>query len=94
MNSYAPPEVCDAIYSGVNGAKYDSGLGQWVVPCDAEIDMAIQIKLVSLIKQESCSCVDPSLHSVMKFTLSIHWTYLLLVWVTHRLALDLGFLKL
>lgn len=41
--TYAPTDIVQAIYGGVDGAKYDSGLGQWVVPCEAEIDMAIQI---------------------------------------------------
>jgi len=41
--SYAPTEVCQAIYGGVTGAKFDSSAGQWIVPCEAEIDMAIQI---------------------------------------------------
>lgn len=43
---YAPTDVCTAIYGGVSGAQYDSDLGQWVVPCDAEIDMALQIEYV------------------------------------------------
>lgn len=47
--SYAPPEVCQQIYGNVPGASYDSSLQQWVVPCDAEIDMAIQIKFVTLL---------------------------------------------
>lgn len=41
--TYAPVDVCTAIYGGVAGAQYDSSIGQWVVPCDAEIDMALQI---------------------------------------------------
>ncbi|KAK7049526.1 hypothetical protein VNI00_005557 [Paramarasmius palmivorus] len=41
--TYAPVEVCNAIYGGIDGAKYDELLGQWVVPCDAEVDMALQI---------------------------------------------------
>ncbi|EGN93043.1 hypothetical protein SERLA73DRAFT_64735, partial [Serpula lacrymans var. lacrymans S7.3] len=40
--TYAPTEVCQAIYGNISGAQYNSGLGQWVVPCDAEIDMALQ----------------------------------------------------
>ncbi|KAI6113683.1 aspartic peptidase domain-containing protein [Pisolithus croceorrhizus] len=35
--TYAPVDVCTAIYGGV------ACIGQWVVPCDAEIDMALQI---------------------------------------------------
>jgi len=41
---YAPTDVCQAIYGGVSGAQYESSLGQWVVPCDAEIDMALQFE--------------------------------------------------
>ncbi|KAF8222162.1 acid protease [Tricholoma matsutake] len=41
--TYAPKEICAAIYSNVTGAQYDESLGQWVVPCDYEIDMALQI---------------------------------------------------
>ncbi|GJE84392.1 A1 family peptidase [Phanerochaete sordida] len=40
--TYAPPDVCNAIYGSVPGAKYDNALGQWTVPCDAEIDIALQ----------------------------------------------------
>ena len=40
--SYAPMDVCEIIYSGVSGAQYSSALGQWVLPCDAEINMALQ----------------------------------------------------
>ncbi|KAF8974567.1 aspartic peptidase domain-containing protein [Flammula alnicola] len=41
--TYAPKEICDAIYGGVAGAAFDSSLGYWRVPCSAEIDMALQI---------------------------------------------------
>ncbi|KAJ7700087.1 aspartic peptidase domain-containing protein [Mycena rosella] len=40
--TYAPTAICDAIYSGVPGAQYSATLGQWVVPCDAEVDIALQ----------------------------------------------------
>ncbi|KAJ7498927.1 aspartic peptidase domain-containing protein [Mycena latifolia] len=40
--TYAPTAICDAIYSGVSGAQYSATLGQWVVPCDAEVDIALQ----------------------------------------------------
>ena len=46
ISRYAPTDACTAIYGGVSGAQYDSSLGQWVVPCDAEIDMALQIECV------------------------------------------------
>jgi saccharopepsin len=42
--TYAPKEICDAIYSGVPGASYDASIGgYWRVPCATEIDMALQI---------------------------------------------------
>ncbi|KAJ4478066.1 acid protease [Lentinula aciculospora] len=40
--SYVPTDVSEIIYSGISGAKYSSDIGQWVLPCDAEIDMALQ----------------------------------------------------
>ncbi|KAH9943379.1 acid protease [Epithele typhae] len=40
--TYAPVDICDTIYGRISGAKYDASLGQWVVPCDAEIDIALQ----------------------------------------------------
>ena len=42
--TYAPPEVCEAIYSGVSGAQYDSTAHLWLFPCDQEVDVALQIK--------------------------------------------------
>jgi hypothetical protein len=42
FNSYAPQEICTAIYGDVPGARFVPALGQWTVPCDAEIDMALQ----------------------------------------------------
>lgn len=40
--SYVPSDVANNIYSGVSGAQFSSGIGQWVLPCDAEVDMALQ----------------------------------------------------
>ncbi|KAJ7638809.1 aspartic peptidase domain-containing protein [Roridomyces roridus] len=40
--TYAPAAICDAIYSGVPGAQYSPALGQWTVPCDQEVDIALQ----------------------------------------------------
>ncbi|RDX55693.1 acid protease [Lentinus brumalis] len=40
--TYAPEDVCNAIYGSIQGASYNSGLGQWIVPCDAEVDIALQ----------------------------------------------------
>lgn len=73
MHRYVPPEISKAIYGGVKGARFDSGLGQWVVPCDAEIDMALQIKSAHCQIQAS-SYSDVILHIVTNSTLLIHWT--------------------
>ncbi|EIN10744.1 acid protease [Punctularia strigosozonata HHB-11173 SS5] len=40
--TYAPTDIVQAIYGSIKGASYDSSLGQWVVPCNQEIDMALQ----------------------------------------------------
>jgi hypothetical protein len=40
--SYAPTEICQAIYGGVPGAQYNASFGQWTMPCDAEVDIALQ----------------------------------------------------
>jgi saccharopepsin len=42
--TYAPPEVCKAIYSGIPGAQYDSSAQLWLLPCNQEVDVALQIK--------------------------------------------------
>ena len=42
--SYAPKEICDAIYGNIDGAYYDADLVQWIVPCEYEVDMALQIR--------------------------------------------------
>jgi hypothetical protein len=42
--TYAPPEVCEAIYGGVPGARYDSTAHLWLIPCNQEVDVALQIK--------------------------------------------------
>jgi saccharopepsin len=42
--TYAPPEVCEAIYGGVPGATYDSTAQLWLVPCNQEVDVALQIE--------------------------------------------------
>jgi predicted aspartyl protease len=41
--TYAPKAICDAIYGSIPGANYDPKIGQWVVPCGYEVDMALQI---------------------------------------------------
>ncbi|KAM5532274.1 hypothetical protein V8D89_014032 [Ganoderma adspersum] len=40
--TYAPKSVCDAIYGTIQGATYSAALGQWIIPCDAEVDVALQ----------------------------------------------------
>jgi hypothetical protein len=44
--SYVPPSIAEAIYGKVPGARLDPSLSQWVVPCETEIDMALQIEFV------------------------------------------------
>jgi len=38
-----PAKMCDAIYSGIPGAFFDSSITRWNVPCNAEVSMALQI---------------------------------------------------
>ncbi|KAI0747432.1 aspartic peptidase domain-containing protein [Irpex lacteus] len=40
--TYAPPEICTAIYGSVPNATFDTSAGQWKVPCDQEINIALQ----------------------------------------------------
>lgn len=40
--TYGPASVVNQIYSGISGASYSTAIGQWVVPCSAEVDMALQ----------------------------------------------------
>ncbi|KAF4619165.1 hypothetical protein D9613_005082 [Agrocybe pediades] len=41
--TYAPKEICDAIYGNIEGASFNADKGYWLVPCSAEINMAMQI---------------------------------------------------
>ena len=41
---YVSAEFAEAVYGSVFGSYLDSGLGQWIIPCDAEIDMALQFR--------------------------------------------------
>jgi len=41
--SYAPPEVCHAIYGDIPGAQLDPESKLWLIPCNTEIDAAVQI---------------------------------------------------
>jgi saccharopepsin len=43
VGRYASEDLCNSIYGGIAGAHYDATLGQWVVPCNVEVDMAVQI---------------------------------------------------
>ncbi|TFY59267.1 hypothetical protein EVJ58_g5884 [Rhodofomes roseus] len=40
--SYVPTAIAQAIYGEVSDASFDEDLGQWIVPCDAEVDIALQ----------------------------------------------------
>ncbi|KAH9938591.1 aspartic peptidase domain-containing protein [Fomitopsis serialis] len=40
--SYVPTDIAQAIYGQVSDASFDEDLGQWIVPCDAEVDIALQ----------------------------------------------------
>ena len=42
--TYAPPEVCQAIYGEIPGATFDSTSRMWLIPCNQEVDVALQIK--------------------------------------------------
>lgn len=42
IHSYLPTTISDQIYGSAPGASYSSELGQWVIPCDVEIDIAVQ----------------------------------------------------
>jgi len=46
INRYVPPDICNTIYSGIPGAQYEATLGLWNVPCDVEIDIALQFGFV------------------------------------------------
>ncbi|QRV72918.1 aspartyl protease [Ceratobasidium sp. AG-Ba] len=41
--AYASQEFCKNLYSGIPGASYSSVLGQWVVPCNQEVDIGLSI---------------------------------------------------
>ncbi|KAJ8509332.1 hypothetical protein ONZ45_g8504 [Pleurotus djamor] len=41
--TYAPKAICDELYANIPGAQYDSRMGQWNIPCDAEVNIALQI---------------------------------------------------
>ncbi|KZT71610.1 acid protease [Daedalea quercina L-15889] len=40
--SYVPTDIARTIYGQVSGTSFDEDLGQWIVPCDAEVDIALQ----------------------------------------------------
>ena len=41
---YAPADIVTAIYSNVAGAQYSDSMAQWILPCDAEVDVSIMIQ--------------------------------------------------
>ncbi|KAF8655269.1 hypothetical protein AX16_003170 [Volvariella volvacea WC 439] len=41
--TYAPAEICEAIYGDITNARFDQASGYWQVPCNEEVDMALQI---------------------------------------------------
>jgi saccharopepsin len=43
LTRYVSKKVSDALYSNIPGAVFDSSSGYWILPCDAEVDMALQI---------------------------------------------------
>jgi len=40
--TYAPPDACEAIYGGIEGARYDATARVWFIPCKSEVDIALQ----------------------------------------------------
>lgn len=42
--SYAPKAIVDAMYGSIDSAEYSQDLGQWVVPCDSEVDVSVVIE--------------------------------------------------
>ncbi|KAI0921265.1 hypothetical protein AcW2_006291 [Taiwanofungus camphoratus] len=62
--TYVPTDICNAIYGSISGAKYDSSLGQWVVPCSAEVDVALQfggsVYPINPLDMTPASLTDPS----------------------------------
>lgn len=51
--------MAQAIYGGIDGAKFDSSQQQWIVPCDAEVDMALQFGYVDCVTSFShCSSIS------------------------------------
>ncbi|KAG8753314.1 hypothetical protein FRC12_011584 [Ceratobasidium sp. 428] len=41
--AYASEEFCKNLYSRIPGATFSSALGQWVVPCDQEVNIGLSI---------------------------------------------------
>ncbi|KAG9125660.1 hypothetical protein FRC07_006723 [Ceratobasidium sp. 392] len=41
--TYASEEFCRNLYSGIPGATFSSALGQWVVPCNQEVNIGFSI---------------------------------------------------
>ena len=49
LGRYCTSDIAQSIYGSISGANYDSSQGLWVVPCDAEVDMALQFGYVVFI---------------------------------------------
>ena len=45
---YTTVDICNAIYGSIPGAFYDPNQVRWVVPCEAEVDVALQIGCVPI----------------------------------------------
>lgn len=91
MSRYVPTWVGDLIYGGIEGAKFDRTMGQWMVPCDAEIDMAFQIGCAQHIKAVK-QPAKPFLAVVKSFPF-ILWTLHPTLCITERFVLDLSSLR-
>ena len=42
LGRYCSSDIAQNIYGSISGASYDPNQGLWIVPCDAEVDMALQ----------------------------------------------------
>jgi hypothetical protein len=55
---YAPPEFVEKIYGNITGASLDTAAGYWRVPCDQEVNMAIQLGFVSPIPHRNTTLTN------------------------------------
>ncbi|KZT12774.1 acid protease [Laetiporus sulphureus 93-53] len=40
--TYVTTDIANTIFGNISNAKYDDSLGQWALPCDSEVDIALQ----------------------------------------------------